>query len=605
MRRLNRVEYNNTIRDLLGVKFRPADDFPSDDVGYGFDNIGDVLSLPTILMEKYLAAADKIVQAAIVTEESKKSPAKYFTGEKLDGPTKTYTNENGSRTLATNGELGTKFRFPKEGDYIFRIRAAANPAGDEPAKMELAPGRSRAACLPGQGRAGRPRNLPGPLPRQGRRTARGGGVHERLLRSRRRRRATGSQPVGRFAGDQGTGEPRPDGIARDAQADHLRRPSKPAEFETCAREILSKFASRAFRRPARADEVDRLVTLAVLTREQGDSFERGIQLAVQAVLVSPNFLFRVEIGPGPVSNGEPHYLSDYELASRLSYFLWSSMPDEELLTQAWRGGLRKRAVLAAQVRRMLADSKSEALVQNFAGQWLQTRNLSTIRPGRRQVSRFRRSPAQRDAAKTELFFAAILREDRSVLDFLDADFTFVNERLAQHYGIAGVSGQEFRRVKLTAHRRGGVITLSGMLAVTSNPTRTSPVKRGKWILENILGTPPPPPPPVVAELKEDAQRALGHVTAADGETSCRSELRSCHHADGPAGLRPGKLRRHRRLADQEGKFPIDSSGTLPGGQSFNGPDELKTILKGRKDDFTRCLAEKMLTYASGPRPGVS
>ncbi len=599
MRRLNRVEYNNTIRDLVGIKFHPADDFPSDDVGYGFDNIGDVLSLPTILMEKYLAAADKIVQSAIVTEESKKSPAKYFTGEKLKAPGKAYVNENGMQTLASNGEISTAFHFPKDGDYVFRIRASGSQAGDEPAKMELRVADREPYKFTVKAEPAAPQ------------------VYQARFQVKAGQRRVAVAFTNDFY-DEKAPKGRQDRNlfvdsleikgpvnldAAELPETHKRivtqRPSKPAEFEACARDVLRKFATRAFRRPVRQDEVDRLVKLAVLARDQGDSYERGIQLAVQAVLVSPHFLFRVEMDSDP-SKQEPHYLNDYELASRLSYFLWSSMPDEALLAQAKRGDLRQREVLAGHVRRMLADAKSEALVQNFAGQWLQTRNLSVIAPDEDKFPGFDDALRGAMQRETELFFAAILREDRSVLDFLDADFTFVNERLARHYGMAGVSGKEFRRVKLADHRRGGVITLSGVLAVTSNPTRTSPVKRGKWILENILGTPPPPPPPMVAELKDDERTALsGTLRQRMEKHRADPNCASCHARMDPLGFGLENFDAVGAWRTQEGKFPIDSSGTLPGGQSFRGPAELKTILKTRKGDFTRCLTEKMLTYALG------
>jgi uncharacterized protein DUF1592/uncharacterized protein DUF1588/uncharacterized protein DUF1585/uncharacterized protein DUF1587/uncharacterized protein DUF1595/cytochrome c len=472
IRRLNRVEYNNTIRDLIGVDFRPADDFPSDDVGYGFDNIGDVLSLPPVLMERYLAAAELISGRAI--------------------------------TLTTN-------------------RESAEPLPDS---------------------------------------------HRRIL---------------------------------------FREPRSPGEYPDAARAILERFASRAYRRPVTPDETSRLMGLVELALQNGDSFERGIQLAVQAVLISPHFLFRVELGSRPRAMSEADRtahdvepLGEFELASRLAYFLWSSMPDEELFGLAARGKLHEPETLTEQVGRMLKDPKSRALVENFAGQWLQIRNLKAANPDRDRFPGFDEPLRAAMLRETELFTAEILRDDRSVLDFLDADFTYLNERLARHYGMMGISGEEFRRVRLDDPTRGGLLTQASILTVTSNPNRTSPVKRGRWVLEQLLGTPPPPPPPGVAPLKEDQ--------AADSSLSLRRRMEQhrarpncavCHNRLDPLGFGLENYDGVGAWREKEGGQPVDASGTLPSGESFRGPGELKAILKARPREFARCLAEKMLTYALG------
>ncbi len=454
LRRLNRAEYNNTIRDLLGIDFRPADDFPADDVGYGFDNIGDVLSLPPLLMEKYLAAAEKIVD-----------------------------------------------------------KAFADPA-----------------------------------------------ARKRIL-------------------------------------------TVPFENEEAARRILRAFAERAYRRPVREDELGRLVRFVELAQKNGDSFETGVRLALQAVLVSPHFLFRVEPDRRPNDPRAVRDLNDFELATRLSYFLWSSMPDDELFRLARERGLRKSGVLEAQVRRMLKDPRSRALTDNFAGQWLQTRNLKGFAPDPGLFPSFDEKLRSAMRKETELFFECVVREDRSVLDFLDSDFTFLNERLAKHYGIPGVQGDEFRKVTLTGAARaarGGVLTQATVLAVTSNPTRTSPVKRGKWILENILGTPPPPPPPGVEELQEGKDVELkGSLRQRMEQHRADPSCATCHQRMDPLGFGFENFDAVGAWRDREGKHAIDPSGVLPNGQSFAGPAELKAILKGRSDAFARCLAEKMLTYALG------
>jgi mono/diheme cytochrome c family protein len=455
IRRLNRVEYNNTIRDLTGVDFQPAEDFPADDVGNGFDNIGDVLSLPPILLEKYLAAAEKITDTAF------KTPA----------------------------------------------------------------------------------------------------LRKRIM---------------------------------------ISEPSPQLSQLECSRKIVENFARRGYRRPVGPEEVDRLVRFVRLAESQGDGFERGIELAVEAVLVSPHFLFRVELDPvAPrLSPAVSHPVSDYELATRLSYFLWSTMPDEELFARAKDGTLHKPDVLEAQVRRMLQDPKAQALIENFGDQWLGLRNLRTMTPDPAAFPGFDEPLRSAMLRETELFFGAIVREDRSILDFLDADFTFVNARLAKHYGIPGVQGEQFQRVKPTDGRRGGLLTQASVLTVTSNPTRTSPVKRGKWILENILNAPPPPPPPNVPELKE-TKLLSGTLRQRMEQHRANPSCASCHARMDPLGFCLENYDAVGAWRTTDGGLPIDPSGTLPGGQSLRDPAELKAVLKGRAEEFGRCLAEKILTYALG------
>jgi hypothetical protein len=451
LRRLNRAEYNNTIRDLLGIDFKPADDFPQDDVGYGFDNIGDVLSLPPLLMEKYLAAAEKIVAKALASPEGRKR--------------------------------------------IF-IVATQN--------------------------------------------------------------------------------------------------------EESARQILERFAMRAYRRPLRGDELRRLLRFVEMAEKSRDSFETGIGLALQAALVSPHFLFRVELDPRPDDPRAIHPISHYELASRLSYFLWSSMPDDELFELARKKTLREPDVLEGQVRRMLKDPRSRALVDNFAGQWLQLRTLKEFKPDPDLFPSFDEKLRSDMLRETELFFENVVREDRSILDFIDSDYSFVNERLAKHYGLSGVKGESFRRVSLTGTPRGGILTQAAVLSVTSNPTRTSPVKRGKWILENILGTPAPPPPAGVEELKDDKEAVLsGSLRQRLEQHRADPNCATCHQRMDPLGFGFENFDAIGGWRTKEGKHAIDPSGTLPNGQSFAGPAELRAILKQRQEAFARCLAEKLLTYALG------
>jgi hypothetical protein len=450
IRRLNRIEYKNTIRDLLGIDFKPADDFPTDDVGYGFDNIGDVLTLSPLLLERYLDAADKIVEQAF------KDPA-------------------------------------------IRKRLVVQPKGKE--------NRFKAVLA-----------------------------------------------------------------------------------------AIENFARRAYRRPVTKEEVDRLGELVRFAFQNGEDRDHGLQLAFKAVLVSPHFLFRVELDRS--TDPEATYsISEYELASRLSYFLWNSMPDDELFRLAGSNGLRKG--VEAQARRMLRDPKAKALTENFAGQWLNLRLLKEVTPDSKRYPAFTEELRAAMRTETELFFGAVVKDDRSILDFLDADFTFVNEPLARHYGIAGIKGKEFQRVKLTGGQRGGVITQASVLTVTSNPTRTSLVKRGKWILENILGTPPPPPPPDAGELPEDNAELKGSLRQRMEMHRAKPICASCHQRMDPLGFALENYDPIGAWRTRDGKFPIDSNGTLPTGQSFNGSKELRGVLLTKESEFRRCLTEKMLTYALG------
>jgi hypothetical protein len=607
IRRLNRAEYNNTIRDLLGVDYHPADDFPSDDVGNGFDNIGDVLTLPPILLEKYLDAAEKIVEQAIVTSAGSKGVVKTWEATGLPGPVEGQVNSEQGRVICSEGSIVTRHDFPSDGQYIFRARAFGHQAGDEPARM--------AFLLDGKALKTADVEAVEKEP----------GVYEHRVEV-----AAGQHQFGVAFVNDYYNEKAPDPKDRDRNlvVDSLevqgpiltsesplpeshrriifKTPTRENRAEV-AREVLERFATRAYRRPVQPGEVARLLKFVDLAEQNGDEFERGIQLAIQAVLVSPQFLFRVELNRRPPSNngrgaqqkaGEAFPISEFELASRLSYFLWSSMPDDELFSIAKAGKLREGDNLEAQVVRMLRDPKARALVENFADQWLQIRNLKTVNPDRDQFPTFDEALRSAMIQETELFFEAVVREDRSVLDLLDADFTFLNERLARHYGIDGVKGDAFRRVSLEGGQRGGILTQASILTVTSNPTRTSPVKRGKWILEQILGAPPPPPPGDVPEL--DAQATLTGILRQKMEQHrANPSCASCHARMDPLGFGFENFDAIGAWRDRDGGSPVDASGELPSGQTFRGPGELKAILKARDREFLRCLSEKMLTFALG------
>ena len=599
LRRLNRVEYNNTIRDLIGVDFRPADDFPSDDVGYGFDNIGDVLSLPPLLMEKYLAAAEEVSETAILADDKPRGPARTWKPSQYGKPGQNgnLLGDNGFWLMNTNAEAAIEGALMKPGHYLVRVRAFGMMAGPEAPKLEVQVDGKPVQTFFVKAEAEAP------------------GVYEARVKAKR----GGSKLDIAFTNDAWFPDI-PDSNHRDRNLaletvevvgplyhlpdnlpeSHTRiinRRVGPLNHHDAAREMMAKFASRAYRRPATDAEVNRLVGLVEMVEQGGDRFERGVQLAVQAVLVSPHFLFRVELEQRP---GVTRPLTDLELASRLSYFLWSSMPDDELLGLATRKQLRVGNNLDAQVTRMLRDPKAEALVENFAGQWLQTRNLKLASPDHGQFPDFDEPLRQAMAREVELFFAAVLRDNRPITDFLHTDYTFLNARLAKHYAIPGVTGDQFRRVKLTDPRRGGVVTMASTLTVTSNPTRTSPVKRGKWVLEEILGTPPPPPPPGVSDLPDtkEGERPVS-VRARLEQHRSNPDCASCHARLDPLGFGLENFDAIGAFREQDGSQSIDSSGVLPAGPSFRGPVELKAILLTKQVAFAHCFTEKLMTYALG------
>jgi hypothetical protein len=600
LHRLNRNEYNNTIRDLLGVDFHAGDDFPSDDVGYGFDNIGDVLSMPPPMVEKYLAAAHKIAEKAIVVPGpppvethllGKGLNSKKGVGQKVDG---------GGRALNSNGEVFGDSQLPADGDYLLRVLAHGDQAGDEPARMELRVDGEKIRVFDVTAIRDEP------------------AIYEAQLHLSAGKHKVAVAFINDFYEPNNPDPHRRDrnltvhfidvcgplGIDQSKLPEsHRRLIPRPLSAENRGKDIhdfVRRFASRAFRRPAKPEEVERLKKLAALAEEHGDSFEQGMRLVLEAILVSPRFLYRVEADPAGSQPGSVRLLNEFELASRLSYFLWSSTPDEQLLEAAYRGTLRKDGNLDTQARRMLSDPKARALVENFAGQWLELRMLKAFAPDTQRYPAFDEPLRAAMIEETERFFASVLQENRSVLDFLDADYSFVNERLAKHYGLSGVSGEEFRRVSLPADQRGGLLGQASILSLTSNPTRTSPVKRGRWVLENLLGTPPPPPPPNAPVLDDKPNAALkGTLRERLEQHRSKADCNVCHKSMDPLGFGLENYDAIGAWRTRDGNAPIDASGTLPGGRSFSGPRELRGILKARQTAFTSCLTEKLLTYALG------
>ena len=615
MRRLNRTEYNNTIRDLVGVDFKPAEDFPSDDIGYGFDNIGDVLTISPLLMERYLAAADTIMQQAIVVGEPAKPPVRTMSARYLE-PGVPNPDAIGKFRPVPAGVLSTTFVLTQEGEFKARVRAFGNQAGKELVKFAILVNGKEQKIFDVKGKDGKDAQN-----------------YEVKLDLKKGVNRVAAQILNDFTDPDVKDEKKAkrslvlewiqlEGPLDTRPASHrkIMAHKDGIDKREAARQILTRFASRAYRRPATKDEVDRLLKFVDQAEKNKDRWEAGIQVALQAVLCSPKFLFRVELDDRPDSK-DPHPLDDYQLASRLSYFLWSSMPDEELLALAAKKQLHPN--LEAQVQRMLKDDKAYALVENFAMQWLQLRILKNAAPDAKLFPDFDESLRLAMAKETELFLEAVMKEDRSILDLIDSNFTYMNERLARHYGIADTNGNrlyqkattkpgesfqkkgrgpssDFKRVTFAPEdsERGGLLTHASILTVTSNPTRTSPVKRGRWVLEQILGTPPPPPPPNVPELEEKGQ-LTGTLRERMEQHRKNPSCAGCHARMDPIGFAFEHYNAIGKYRTKDGDFPIDPAGVLPGGQSFKGPKELKQILMGKKDLFSRALTEKMLTYGIG------
>lgn len=599
IRRLNRAEYNNTIRDLCGVDFQPADDFPSDDVGYGFDNIGDVLSLQPILLEKYLAAADRILESAIKSADPVKSAKQLFRTQNIQvRPRDAKTREAKPKIkFTTEGQAYLeKFNFPADGEYAIRVRALAGPLGDDLPKMAIRVDDKTVKTF--EVKATEKSEF---LEAKLKQSAGDRKIAAVFLNPFRDKSATDEAKKYRtltieqieVEGPLGGGK-KP--VPPSTEMILVAHPTGEKDTRPAAEKVIAAFARNAYRRPVSAAEIQRLLKLYDLAEAQGDKFEKAIKLPLKAILVSPHFLFRIE--DDPKDPASVRTLTDHELATRLSYFLWSTMPDEELSRLADKGELRKPGVLEAQVMRMLKDPKSHALVENFAGQWLQLRNLRTLSPDTATFKGWDESLRKSMIRESELFFGHVVKNDRPVTDFLDANYTFLNERLARHYGVPGIKGADFRYVKLPDTRRGGIVTQASVLTVTSNPTRTSPVKRGKWILENVLGTPPPPPAPDVPELPPTGQ-LKGTLRQQMEQHRANPSCANCHAKLDPLGFGLENFDGIGGWRDQDNKQPIDSSGVLPDGGKFAGPAELRKVLLGKSDQFRRCLAEKLLTYALG------
>jgi mono/diheme cytochrome c family protein len=630
LHRLNRIEYRNAIRDLLALEIDADALLPADNAAYGFDNNADALSLSPVLTERYLAASAKISQMALGEVRGSPSPDTFFV------PTDRNQGRRFSEDLpwGSRGGLALQYDFPVDGEYLFQMRLNEGGADGgiqgitaEPHQLDVSVDGARVWTY----------TVGGPEVVKERGDDRTKKIHDALQFRAPVKAGTHLvqvyfvQKTSAYVEDlfdpylrrdpyrAGNGEPGLSSVAITApnaagqvaatkDSPSRRRlfvcqPSSPAD-EACAKKIVATLARRAYRRPVTDDDLR--IPLARFkdgaSHGGANRFDAGLELAVRSILVSPKFLFRFENQPEAAAPNSAYRISDFELASRLSFFLWSSIPDDELLNAAEKKTLGDPVVLEKQVKRMLADPRSEALVNDFAGQWLQIRNVSGFRPSPELLFHFDDNLRHAFERETELFFGSVVHENRSALDLLDADYTFLNERLARHYGIAGVYGERFRRVSLPPDSvRRGLLGQGSILTGTSRANRTSPVIRGKWILENILGAPPPPPPANVPELKEERDPAKV-LSMREQMTQHRANAvcASCHAQMDELGLALENFDAigEWRATDAAGSR-IDASAKLPDGSTFTGPAELRKVLLTHSDEFVTTLTEKLLTYSLG------
>jgi hypothetical protein len=670
-RRMNRVEYNNTIRDLLGVDVRPADQFPVDDSGYGFDNIGDVLTVSPMLMEKYWQTARELSHLAVFGASVPDKPTKLIRllNRRSHDAADTASVEASSTYFpySMRGAMYGTWNFPVDGEYELRLRIAnfrseedlltpeERERRDEERKARRAARAAELAANPDAPPPPRPEATPEELAARLEAARKAAPPRElRMQIDGKEVFSTIVEGASAFGYDRGeypirvivtAGEhsirasypelanlddPRqninpdlrralfvdyidvigPFNLAKEPPASYRKIfvcGHNPGEHGAqCARTVVQNLVERAYRRPVSESELLSKLSLVELAQQEGDSLEEGVRLALEAILASPDFLFRIEQDGKPAPSAASASLPDaepigsYELASRLSYFLWASMPDDELFQAAKAGSLHNPEGLERQVRRMLADPKApENLAGNWAAQWLQLRNLGRTKPDPERFPTVDDELLDAMRTETNLFVKEMIREDRSVLDFIDAPFTYLNGPLARHYGISGVDGEEFQRVELDGVQRGGVLTQGAIMTVSSYPTRTSPPVRGKWVLENLLGTPPPPPPPNVPPLDESTTAKVMTLRERLQQHRQDPSCSPCHNLMDPIGFGLESYDAVGAWRTHDGEALIDTSGVLPDGQSFQGAKDLKQVLKSQSGAFTRNVTEKLLTYALG------
>jgi hypothetical protein len=622
--RLNRAEYANAIHDLLTIDVDASALLPADDESYGFDNIAETLRMSPVLLERYLSAARKISRLAvgdtniIPSYETYRVRPDLGQDEHIEG-----------LPLGTRGGLLIHHNFALDGEYIFKTKLALNTSAkvrglDYPNDFVITVDGAIAHRATIGGKADEDASddnssdgedsilarLLAKIPMKAgphtvgiafiqKTSAQPDGVMEPYLRSTVDPLEQRGVPLIDNVSIGGPFDATGPGDTPSRRRIFVCRPVSNADEVPCAKKIIATLARRAYRKPVSDSEMERLLGFYQQGRNEG-TFDQGIESALRFLLTDPKFVFRFERDPASVAAGAAYHVSDLELASRLSFFLWSSIPDDELLTVAAQGKLKDPAVLEAQVRRMLADPRSEALVSNFAGQWLYLRNVRGANPNIEEFPDFDDNLREGFRRETELFFDSIIHEDRSVLDLLTANYTFVNERLARHYGIPNVYGSRFRRVTITDDARRGLLGQGSFLLVTSYATRTSPVLRGKWILENVLGTPVPPPPPNVPALKENAPGAKPlSVRARLEEHRKNPACAVCHKIMDPVGFALENFDAVGQWRDSDAGNPIDASGVLVDGTKVDGPVALRKAIVSRPETFAGTMTEKMLTYALG------
>jgi len=626
LHRLNRAEYSNVIRDLLGVEIDAASMLPADVAGHGFDNNADALTLSPALTERYLGAAAKISQMALGRPRGLPAPETFFVPTDRDQGVRV----SDDLPFGSRGGLAVRYYFPADGEYLFQMRPRENGVAGgfegitaEPHQLNVGldnvqvwtgtVGGPEIVKLRGDERDKKVvESMQFRVPVKAglhlvqvyfnaKTTAYSEDLFDRSLRREPYRQAAGATNISTLTI---TG-PQPE-TAAVSESPSRRRvliclPVSANEEAVCAKKIISNLARRGYRRPVAEEDLQVLLASYRAGSNRG-GFESGVEMAIRSILVSPDFLFRLESQPRGIAAGTPYRLSDLDLASRLSFFLWSSIPDDELLQVAEKSTLRKPDVLQRQVRRMLADPRSQALVDNFAGQWLFIRNVAGHQPSPEVLFHYDDNLRKAFERETKLFFESIIRENRSVVDLLGADYTYLNERLAKHYAIPGVFGERFRRVSLPPDSpRRGLLGQGSILMATSYPNRTSPVIRGKWILENIFGAPPPPPPPNVPELKDDRDpRKVLPMREQLAAHRKNPVCAGCHAQMDQLGF---ALENFDGIGEWREIYPsgakVDASAELPDGTKFNGPAELRQVLVTHSDEFLTTMTEKLLTYALG------
>jgi hypothetical protein len=621
LHRMNRAEYANAIRDLLALDVDVVSLLPPDDSSYGFDNIADILGVSPALQERYLNAADTISALAVGTAEAT-APVDTTYQVRADVTQRRHIE---GLPLGTRGGVLIRHTFPVDGEYIVRPRLWKTnnsiirgltlydqlEIAIDGRRVHLATIGGTTPYVEGAEEINTEINerLQVRVPVKA-------GPHSISVAFLHKTSALWPEVLQPYESTpdpvDAAGVPQVDvvtisgphsiagpGDTPSRQRIFTCRPANAAQEDACATSILSPLARRAYRRPVGGADVQALLGFFHQGRAEGGDFDSGIRVALQRMLADPEFVFRIERDPGGAAPGSIYRISDLELASRLSFFLWSSIPDEELLTLATAGKLANEAVLEQQVRRMIADRRAEALVNNFAGQWLYLRNLRSQSPDRMEFPDFDDNLRDAFRQESELFFRSIIGEDRNVLDLMTADYTFVNERLARHYGIPNIYGSHFRRVTLADERRKGLLGKGSTLLVTSRAERTSPVLRGKWILENLLGVSPPPPPPDVPPFPENTGEQPRTVRERLELHRSNAVCASCHKLMDPLGLALENFDAVGGWRTRDGTQPIDASDVIFDGTRIDGPVALRHALLSRPDNFVQTFTEKLMTYALG------